>query len=326
MKALKISALVMALVVVIVIWAAPIGPMPGVFIGGTETPVPALWGDTRDVDEIRLQVGDGLLRRVVIIWVVQVNGDLYVVGARNSGWTSILGEGGPVRLRLGDKTYRMQATSITSRFELVLEAYVAKYQDDYPEIVQGFPELSAAAKTTRVYRLTTPDVVDESLLAQNLATAEGFIDAFYSFDPERLGFFLEQTDESASDILYYQGWAEGGNYQVLNRAACVADSPQLIHCAITVKDDPVQALKTGFDVTDTFHLTFAGPNIVSIDTSSNDQPIYHEARKWVEQNKPEVMAGPCLRSPDGGTPGDCARAMTQGYRIYYETVVAPASE
>lgn len=169
-------------------------------------------------------------------------------------------------------------------------------------------------------------VVDESLLAQNLETAEGFIDAFYSFDPERLKAFLENTDESAARILYYQGWAEGGNYEVLDRAACVADSAELIHCAITVKDDPVQALKTGFDVTDTFHLTFAGPSIVSIDTSSNDQPIYHEARAWVEENMPEVMEGPCLRTPEGGTPGDCARAMTEGYRIYYETVVAAASD
>jgi hypothetical protein len=80
----------------------------------------------------------------------------------------------------------------------------------------------------------------------------------------------------------------------------------------------VVELKTGFNVTDTFHLTFDGSAIASIETSSNDQPIYYEARKWVEENMPDVMTGPCLdRSNGGTTPGDCARAMTQGYKQFY---------
>ena len=48
-------------------------------------------------------------------------------------------------------------------------------------------------------------------------------------------------------------------------------------------------------MTDTFHLSFEGENIVDVQTSSNDQPIYYEARQWVEENMPEVMAGPCRR-------------------------------
>ena len=63
------------------------------------------------------------------------------------------------------------------------------------------------------------------------------------------------------------------------------------------------------------HITFDGTNIASFKTSSNDQPIYYEARKWVEANMPEVMEGPCLDS--NMTPGDCARAMTKGYAAFY---------
>jgi hypothetical protein len=100
----------------------------------------------------------------------------------------------------------------------------------------------------------------------------------------------------------------------------------VLSCAITVQDDPVLALKTGFNVTDTFALTFEDGHIVSIETSSNDQPIYYEARKWVVENMPEVMTGPCKDRNNGGkTPGDCARAMTAGYAKYYATVVAPGS-
>lgn len=159
---------------------------------------------------------------------------------------------------------------------------------------------------------------EQTILDQNLATAEGMIDAFYSFDAQRLGTFLVHAEKSAKAILYYQGWAEGGNYKVIKRGVCAPDSDQKISCPITVQDDAVMALKTGFMVTDTFTLTFDGTNIIEVETSSNDQPIYYEAREWVAENMPEVMSGPCKTFEDGGgpTPGDCARAMTEGYHQF----------
>ena len=159
---------------------------------------------------------------------------------------------------------------------------------------------------------------EQSALDNNLATAEKMIDAFYSFDADLLRPFLAKAEKSAQSILYYQGWAEGGNYKVLERPGCAPTESGKIACPVTVQDDPVMALKTGFMVTDTFTLTFDGADIVDIETSSNDQPIYYEARKWVEKNMPEVMSGPCLKTEDGGgpTPGDCARAMTEGYRQF----------
>lgn len=174
-----------------------------------------------------------------------------------------------------------------------------------------------------------PDPAAE--LEENLATAEGMIDAFYSFDASLLQPFLSEAGDSETGILGYQGWAEGGNYIVLERAPCISESADTIACAITVQDDPVVALETGFNVTDTFHITFEDGIITGVDTSSNDQPIYYEARKWVEANMPEVIDGPCKRE-DGArlTPGDCARAMTEGYRQFLvakkaaESVFIPA--
>lgn len=163
---------------------------------------------------------------------------------------------------------------------------------------------------------TVPDPA--ASLAADLATAEGMIDAFYSFDPEKLRPFLSKAGDSSAAILGYQAWAEGGHYTVLARTPCAPDEGGTVVCPVTVRDDAVQALQTGFDVTDVFHLTFEDGVIVNVDTGSNDQPIYRDARVWVAENMPEVMEGPCLRDANGIrlTAGDCARAMTAGYAKY----------
>ncbi|MCR9258867.1 MAG: hypothetical protein NXH95_04030 [Pseudomonadaceae bacterium] len=184
------------------------------------------------------------------------------------------------------------------------------------------PRLFILALTTAITAICAPGhsaaMNDSEIIKQNLATAEDMIDAFYSFDPEQLSQFLTHAEQSAKSILYYQGWAEGGNYKIVKRGACKPTSNQQISCAITVEDDPVMALQTDFKVTDTFTLTFEGTHITAIETSSNDQPVYYEARDWVLENMPEIMDGPCQGFFDGGsTPGDCARAMTEGYRQFY---------
>lgn len=165
----------------------------------------------------------------------------------------------------------------------------------------------------------SPVAVSAEDLAANLQTAEGMIDAFYSFDASRLQPFLSEAGDSQTSILSYQAWAEGGNYIVMSRAPCARESEDTIACGITVQDDPVVALETGFNVTDTFHISFEDGVIIGVETSSNDQPIYYEAREWVEANLPEVMNGPCRREEGVRvTPGDCARAMTDGYRQFMQ--------
>ena len=49
----------------------------------------------------------------------------------------------------------------------------------------------------------------------SVVVAERFIDAFYSFDRQRLARELASADSAAPRLLYYQGWAKGGQYQVV---------------------------------------------------------------------------------------------------------------
>jgi len=155
MKALKVGLAVVAIAVVIGIAIAPVGPVPGFFIGGTPAEVPAQWPDTKDVDEIRLRV-PGFLPRVVTIWVVESAGELYVVGGRESGWVSMLGEGGPVKMRLLESTYGLRAVAVREGWEAVLTAYVEKYRQDYPDIIAELPKIDDARSRVTVFRLARP--------------------------------------------------------------------------------------------------------------------------------------------------------------------------
>ena len=155
MKVVKIAAPILLIAITLLIYLAPIGPMPGMFIGGIDTDVPVDWGDTSSIHEIKLEVASAI-PRVVIIWVVQVEGKLHVVGAKDSGWVKTIGQDGPVRMRMNDKTYAMNATALTSDWEPILEAYRDKYRADYPDIVNSFPSLEEARGTTAVFRLAGP--------------------------------------------------------------------------------------------------------------------------------------------------------------------------
>lgn len=152
MKILKIIASIVVAIGVVLAMVAPIGPMPGFFIGGTSTAAPANWPNTSDLHEIKLKV-PGAIPRAVIIWVIEHDGDLHVVGRKNSGWVSMIGDGSPAELRIGDNTYAVQATPVTDGWQGILTAYVAKYQSDYPDIVAGFPSIEDAEESMAVFRL-----------------------------------------------------------------------------------------------------------------------------------------------------------------------------
>jgi hypothetical protein len=160
----------------------------------------------------------------------------------------------------------------------------------------------------------TPENSDRSA---NLSTAEAFIDAFYSFDKSRLETFLTFAEESVPSIVYYQGWADGGNYEIVKRRPCKEKTLNVISCAITVADDPMLALGIDFKVTDTFEISFENSEITSVETSSDDMQVYYDADEWVRREQPELIEEPCRGFFAGGpTPGDCARAMTEGYRRF----------
>jgi hypothetical protein len=154
----------------------------------------------------------------------------------------------------------------------------------------------------------------------NIAVAKEFINAFYSFNSDTLASILSHASESQPSILYYQKWAECGNYIIIKKHNFFERNDSLIICPITVKDDLIGALNIDFNVTDTFHLTIIDGQIHSVQTSSNDPDLYYEAKQWVRQNRPQVIQGPCMGILEGGpTPCDCVRAMVKGFTEFIAT-------
>ena len=152
MKFLKIGLGALVLLVLALVVAAPIGPLPGFFIGGKAVAAPTTWPDTAGIHEIRLKV-PGTLPRVVIIWVVEHDGDLYVVGSPDSGWVTGIGDGASVEMRLGDNTYSLVASPVPDNPEAILTAYADKYRPDYPDIVGDFPDFEEASRNFAIFRL-----------------------------------------------------------------------------------------------------------------------------------------------------------------------------
>lgn len=150
--------------------------------------------------------------------------------------------------------------------------------------------------------------------------ATEFIDAFYSFNRDSLQSTLTHADESKYNILYYQKWAECGNYKVIKRHDCTIKNDSLVICPITVKDDLIGALEIDFNVTDTFHITIIKGQIRLIQTSSNDPDLYYEAKEWVKQNRPELIEKPCEGIWEGGpTACECVKAMVEGFGEFKAT-------
>ena len=144
-----------ALLALLVMYLLPIGVVPGFFIGGTEQQIPSEWEDTSGIDEVRLRAGD-LIPRVVIIWIVQVNGELYVSGGKDSGWVSRLLKNADAQLRIGDSTYAVTAERQTQNLDELMSAWYDKYQPNYPEIVGQMRAASSTPRPYEVFRLARP--------------------------------------------------------------------------------------------------------------------------------------------------------------------------
>src|SRR5688572_2450436 len=103
-------------------------------------------------------------------------------------------------------------------------------------------------------------------LVSNVAIANKFIDAFYSFNKDSLESTLTHANETKANILYYQKWAECGHYAVLKRDTYIEKNDSLILFPVTVKDDLMAALQINFNVTDTFRISIQNGNIRSVKT------------------------------------------------------------
>ncbi len=158
-----------------------------------------------------------------------------------------------------------------------------------------------------------------------LLIAEHFIDAFYSYDGNDLRAALADADTSIPSIVFYQGWALGGNYKIVSRMPCFVESPLLVSCSITVKDDLMAALGIPFDVTDTFSLSIERGKIVSVETSSNDLDVFHSTQDWVKLHHPQLLREVCRGFFKGGpTPGECVQAMVEGFARFAASEDFPA--
>ena len=173
--------------------------------------------------------------------------------------------------------------------------------------------------------VVTGKVEHSHTMSHDIQQAEALIDAFYSFDPARLEPFLDSTPEGKKLLLFYQGWAQGGNYTIVKRTPCVEIESTVIRCAITVKDDLMMALGIDFNVTDSFHLTFDDDKIIEVKTTSNDLPVFSQAIQWVWNKQAALVTGPCQGFFEGGpTPGDCVRGMVEGFKLFATSDDFPA--
>jgi hypothetical protein len=152
---------------------------------------------------------------------------------------------------------------------------------------------------------------------ENLAIANHYVDAFYSFNSDSLKSLLSEATESQPNILYYQKWAECGHYIILKRDAYGGKNDSVVVVPVTVKDDLMAALKIDFNVTDTFHIVIKDKRIRSITNSSNDPDEYYKAKKWVKENRADLIDKPCEGIWNGGpTPCECIRGMLKGFGEY----------
>ncbi|MBS24968.1 MAG: hypothetical protein CMQ28_04935 [Gammaproteobacteria bacterium] len=154
MKYLKIVLGVVVIALAVVVLSLPITTTPGVFIFGNPSVAPENWSDTSSILETKVRV-PGIIPRVVIIWFVEIDNDFYIVGENDSGWISMLGNGGPIHMRIEDSTYPLLATIVSSGIDEILQAWKVKYIKDYPDFfntsaVVGFLDDSSVYRLTRM--------------------------------------------------------------------------------------------------------------------------------------------------------------------------------
>jgi len=150
-KALKIGLGVFVVALVVLVFSLPITTTPGFFIFGNASAAPANWPDTSSILETKIRV-PGVIPRVVITWFVEIDNDMYIVGATANGWTAMLGDGGPVHMRIEDSTYPLQAERVGSGTDQVLQAWEAKYVSGYPDFF-GSSAADEYLVASAIYRL-----------------------------------------------------------------------------------------------------------------------------------------------------------------------------
>ena len=119
----------------------PIGPMPGLAIGGEEQPAPEDFAFVQDHDLITVRtLFGGWLPQVHTIWGVGVGDAIYAVAVPGASWRARLYDDPDVLLRVGINYYSLTATAVNDaeNTQAVFDAYMDKYGPQLEEIV-GHP-------------------------------------------------------------------------------------------------------------------------------------------------------------------------------------------
>ena len=121
--------------------------------GGNPAAAPASWSAVTLPEEVKLATDSGLWPYVVIIWIVEADDRLYLVGAPDSTWVQNATRSPEVKLRMGDDVYDLKATRVDGRVE-ILERYVDRYREDYPDIIASFPPMEEFAAGAALFELS----------------------------------------------------------------------------------------------------------------------------------------------------------------------------
>ena len=152
-KWLTYSLLSIVVLLVGLALAGPIGPLPGLLIGGNAAETPQSWSEVELPEEILLEATGGWLPRVVTIWVVEANNALYIIGTKDGGWVEAATASKDVRVRIDDNTFALSATRLEVVDEEIYQQYVDRYAPNYPDIIAGMPPSNQIADTVAAFRL-----------------------------------------------------------------------------------------------------------------------------------------------------------------------------
>jgi len=121
----------------------PIGPVPGMMLGGTVQAAPddfTFANDRAAHDLVQIETEMwGSIPQVHNIWGVGVGPAMYVFGDEEGGWRPRAVEAGQVRLRIGDAVFEFSVAEMQEapedELQAVFDAYAAKYNPEFDEIV-----------------------------------------------------------------------------------------------------------------------------------------------------------------------------------------------
>lgn len=126
----------------------PIGPMPGLVIGGEPTDVPDDFSTVATTNLVQIKTQRwGWLPQVHHIWAVGIDDAVYVVAVPGASWRDRVSQDPNVQLRIRDATYNLIANEISSDAERqrAYNAYVAKYAGELEEVLGRKSTIADAA-------------------------------------------------------------------------------------------------------------------------------------------------------------------------------------